>query len=66
MSGHKFHGPKGIGALYARKGILLTNIIEGGAQERKKRAGTENMPGIVGMAAALVEATENLDKNMSM
>ena len=64
MSGHKFHGPKGIGALYARKGILLTNIIEGGAQERKKRAGTENMPGIVGMAAALVEATENLDKNM--
>ena len=64
MSGHKFHGPKGVGALYARKGILLTNIIEGGAQERKKRAGTENMPGIVGMAAALVEATENLDKNM--
>lgn len=52
-SAHKFHGPKGIGFLYARKGILLSNIIEGGAQERGKRAGTENIPAIVGMAAAL-------------
>ncbi len=63
MSAHKFHGPKGIGALYSRKGILLKNIIEGGAQERGKRAGTENMPAIAGMAAAIKEATENLEKN---
>jgi cysteine desulfurase len=62
LSGHKFHGPKGVGALYARKGILLTNIIEGGAQERNKRAGTENVPAIVGMAVALEDAVENLDK----
>ena len=52
LSAHKFHGPKGIGVLYARKGILLTNVIEGGAQERGKRAGTENISAIVGMAAA--------------
>jgi cysteine desulfurase len=52
-SGHKFHGPKGTGFLYARKGVLLTNLIEGGAQERGKRAGTENVPGIAAMAAAL-------------
>lgn len=63
MSAHKFHGPKGIGALYSRKGILLKNIIEGGAQERGKRAGTENMPAIAGMAAAIKEATDNLEKN---
>lgn len=60
LSAHKFHGPKGVGVLYARKGILLKNIIEGGAQERGKRAGTENIPAIVGMAAALSEAVENL------
>ena len=63
LSGHKFHGPKGVGALYARRGIVLTNLIEGGAQERGKRAGTENIPAIVGMAAALKEACANLDEN---
>ncbi|MDD6807232.1 MAG: cysteine desulfurase NifS [Oscillospiraceae bacterium] len=63
LSAHKFHGPKGIGVLYARKGIILTNIIEGGAQERGKRAGTENLPAIMGMAAALEEAVENMDEN---
>ena len=56
LSAHKFHGPKGIGVLYAKKGIRLTSLIEGGAQERKKRAGTENIPAIMGMAAALEEA----------
>ena len=64
-SAHKFHGPKGTGFLYARKGIRLTNLIEGGAQERGKRAGTENVPGIVGMAAALKEAAANMEKNAS-
>ena len=63
ISAHKFRGPKGVGALYARKGIILTNIIEGGAQERGKRAGTENVPGIMGMAAALDEACANIDAN---
>lgn len=63
LSAHKFHGPKGIGVLYARKGIALTNLIEGGAQERGKRAGTENIPAIMGMAAALREANEHLEKN---
>ncbi len=63
LSGHKFHGPKGVGALYARQGIPLTNIIEGGAQERGKRAGTENIPSIVGMAAALKEACGHIDEN---
>lgn len=62
LSAHKFHGPKGVGALYARKGIPLANVIEGGAQERGKRAGTENIPAIVGMAVALEEACENMDK----
>ena len=63
LSAHKFHGPKGVGLLYARRGIRLTNIIEGGAQERGKRAGTENIPGVVGMVAALKEANANIDAN---
>ncbi|MGM9606689.1 MAG: cysteine desulfurase NifS [Oscillospiraceae bacterium] len=63
LSGHKFHGPKGIGVLYARKGIPLTNLIEGGAQERGKRAGTENIPAIMGMAAALEESCAHLEEN---
>lgn len=63
IASHKFHGPKGAGALYARKGIPLLNLIEGGAQERGKRAGTENVPAIVGMAAALKESCDSLDKN---
>lgn len=63
LSGHKFHGPKGTGVLYARQGIPLTNIIEGGAQERGKRAGTENVPGIMGLAAALKEACDHIDEN---
>lgn len=63
LSAHKFHGPKGIGVLYVRKGVLLRSLINGGAQERNKRAGTENLPAIVGMAAALKEACANLDKN---
>ena len=63
LSAHKFHGPKGVGVLYARRGIRLATLIEGGAQERGKRAGTENIPSIVGMAAALKEAVEQMDKN---
>ena len=63
LSAHKFHGPKGIGMLYARQGIFLTNIIEGGAQERGKRAGTENIPAIMGMAAALEDACAHIDEN---
>ena len=63
LSAHKFHGPKGVGALYCRRGLLLTNIIEGGAQERGKRAGTENLPAIMGMAAALEEAVSHLEEN---
>ncbi len=62
-SAHKFHGPKGVGFLYARKGIILQNLIEGGAQERGKRAGTENLPGIMAMTAALKEAAADMDKN---
>ena len=63
MSGHKFHAPKGVGVLYARKGMPLFNIIEGGAQERGKRAGTENIPGIVALAAALKESVDNMEAN---
>ena len=63
VSAHKFHGPKGVGFPYARKGILLTNIIYGGAQERNKRAGTENMASIVGMATAIKDATDHLQEN---
>ena len=62
-SAHKFHGPKGVGFLYARKGIALTNLIEGGAQEKGKRAGTENVPGIMSMAAALKETADHMEEN---
>jgi len=64
LSAHKFHGPKGVGALYVRKGFPLVNVIEGGAQERGKRAGTENIAGICGMAAAMKEACDHIDENM--
>lgn len=63
FSGHKFHGPKGVGGLYCKKGIRLPNLIEGGAQENNRRAGTENVPAIVGMAAALKEACDNMEEN---
>lgn len=63
LSAHKFHGPKGVGVLYARRGIPLVNVIYGGAQERGKRAGTENIPGICGAAAAFDEACGNMEKN---
>ena len=65
MSGHKFHGPKGVGIFYARNGIRLVNVIEGGAQERGKRAGTVNVPGIAAMAAALKEGCDNMESNMA-
>lgn len=63
LSAHKFQGPKGIGVLYARQGVPLTSLIEGGAQERGKRAGTENLPAIMGMAAALEDACAHIDEN---
>ncbi len=62
LSAHKFHGPKGVGALYVRKGVYISNLIEGGAQERGKRGGTENVPGMMGAAAALNEAVANLEE----
>ncbi len=65
MSAHKFHGPKGIGALYCKKGIRLPNLIEGGAQERGRRAGTESVYAMAGMAAALKEANDHLEENMA-
>ena len=64
LSAHKFHGPKGVGALYCRRGIPLQNVIEGGAQERGKRGGTENIPGIMGMAAAMKDSCDHIDENM--
>lgn len=63
LSAHKFHGPKGIGLLFAKSSIQLTSLIRGGGQERGKRAGTENLPGIIGLAAALKDAQENMQAN---
>ena len=63
ISGHKFHAPKGVGALYVKKGVLISNLIDGGAQERGKRAGTENVAGIVAMAAALKESVAHMEEN---
>lgn len=63
LSAHKFHGPKGVGVMYAKKGIIISNIIEGGAQERGKRGGTENLPAIMGMAAALKDSISKIDEN---
>lgn len=66
ISAHKFHGPKGVGLLYAKKGVRLTSLINGGAQERGKRAGTENIPAIVGMIAAMEDAARDIDKNAAI
>ena len=63
LSAHKFHGPKGVGVLYVKRGIVMTNLIDGGAQERGKRAGTENIPAILGMVAAMKEACEHLEEH---
>ncbi|MCD7865930.1 MAG: cysteine desulfurase NifS [Clostridiales bacterium] len=63
LSAHKFHGPKGVGCLYAKRGVILSNLIEGGAQERGKRAGTENIPAIIGMAAALKDILSHREEN---
>jgi len=65
LSGHKFHAPKGVGALYVKKGIKLKNFIEGGAQERGKRGGTEAIPAILAMAAAMKESCDHLEENMA-
>ena len=65
LSAHKFHGPKGIGLLFAKSSIQLTSLIRGGGQERGKRAGTENLPGIIGLAAALKDAQENMQQNIA-
>ncbi len=64
IAGHKFRGPKGVGALYIRKGVYLPPLLHGGGQENRRRSGTENVPGAVGMAAALTEAVEHMDENM--
>lgn len=63
LAAHKFYGPKGIGALYIRKGVRIENLIHGGGQERRRRAGTENLPGIVGLGKAIELATENIDEH---
>ena len=63
LSGHKFHAVKGIGALYCKKGIRLPNLIEGGSQENGRRAGTENVPGIVGLGVAITDMCEHLEEN---
>ena len=63
LSAHKFHGPKGVGALYVKKGVRLPALILGGGQERKKRAGTENVPGIVGLGVAISHAVEHMEEN---
>ena len=65
LAGHKVYGPKGIGALYIRKGIRIDNLIHGGGQERARRAGTENIPAIVGLGKAMEIAGENLDEHIA-
>lgn len=64
LSGHKFHGPKGVGALYVKKGVKLQNLIEGGAQEKRRRAGTENVAGIVGLSVALLDACSDMEERV--